>query len=139
LAGGAQEIPVIFQQFFEAGAGDIGELDLGFLGCAAGAAAFEDVLFAGAGGLDHLVGGAAALVHEMGAKAGGGIEDDAGFAEGEQVLVAAMRREEAFRGRTGRRRRTIGVGRVGRVGPVGGWHGARHSDSTGKSKNSCGK
>ena len=53
---------VVFEEFFEAGAGNVGQLELGFLGGAAGATAFEDVLLARAGGLNHLVAGAAEAV-----------------------------------------------------------------------------
>src|SRR5436190_5798795 len=57
----AKKIFVIVQQFFEAGSGNVGELDFGFFGGGAGLAAFEDVLFAGASGLDHLIDGTVAF------------------------------------------------------------------------------
>src|SRR5439155_8193300 len=41
----ANEVTVIFEQFLQATAGHAGELDLGFLGRAAGLAPFDDVLF----------------------------------------------------------------------------------------------
>ena len=56
----AQVVFVVEAEFFEAGAGDVGELELGLFGSAAGLAAFGDVLHAAARGLDHLVVGAAA-------------------------------------------------------------------------------
>ena len=92
----AQEIAVVFEQFFEAGAGDVGEFEFHFLGGAAGLAAFEDVLFPRAGSLHHLVGGAATLVHEAAAEAHGAIIDDAGFLEGEELLVAAVSGDESL-------------------------------------------
>ncbi len=56
-----EEVFVVEPEFFEAGAGYVGEFEFGFLGGAAGLAAFGDVLHAGTRGLDHLVVGAAAL------------------------------------------------------------------------------
>ena len=55
---GAQVVAVILQQFFEASASDVGQFDFRFLGSARRHAAFDDVLLATAGGLDHLVDGA---------------------------------------------------------------------------------
>ena len=54
----AEEVAVVFQQLLLAGAGHVGQLEFEFLRRAGNLAAFDDVLFAGAGGLDHLVVGA---------------------------------------------------------------------------------
>ena len=43
MASHAHEVAVVLQQFFEAGAGDVGEFEFGFLGRAAGLTALEDV------------------------------------------------------------------------------------------------
>jgi hypothetical protein len=78
-AAGAKKVAVIFEEFLEAGAGDVGELEFGFFGCATGLAAFEDVLFARPGSLHHLVAGAGVLVHKAIAEAHRAIKDDARF------------------------------------------------------------
>jgi hypothetical protein len=93
---GAHEIAVVFEQFFLAGAGHVGELEFGFLGCAAGLAAFQDVLFAGTGGLHHLVVGAGTLVYETVAEMEGGLVNHQCFVVGEELLVAAVGRDEAL-------------------------------------------
>lgn len=90
----AEEIAVILEEFFEAGAGYVRELDLGFLGSARGLAAFDDVLLARAGGLDHLVVGAVALGEEAVAEMDRGVIDNLGFLVGEEVFVAAVRGNE---------------------------------------------
>jgi hypothetical protein len=46
---GAQEIAIIRQQLFEAGAGHVGQLDLHLLGGSCGHAPLDDVLLAGTG------------------------------------------------------------------------------------------
>jgi len=56
----SEEVFVVEAEFFQAGAGDLGEFELHFFGGGAGRAAFGDILDAAAGGLDHLVVGAAA-------------------------------------------------------------------------------
>jgi hypothetical protein len=55
-------------------------------------AALDDVLLAGAGGLDHLVDRAVALLEEPGAEPDGGVVDDLRFLVGEKALVTAMGR-----------------------------------------------
>ena len=45
MTASAKEVAVVFQKLLEAGAGHIQKFDFGFLGRAAGLAAFEDVLF----------------------------------------------------------------------------------------------
>lgn len=97
-AADAEEVLVIDEEFFEAGAGDADEFDLHFLGGAGGHATLDDVLLAGAGGLDHLVDGAVALGEEALAEAEGEVVDDFGLAVGEEFLVVAVRRDEAGRG-----------------------------------------
>ena len=95
----AHEVTVVFEQLLLAGLGDTSELDFRFLGSAAGFAAFEDVLFAGTGGLHHLVVGAGSPVDKAVAEVYRGVKDDEGLVVGEQLLVAAMRRDEALRNR----------------------------------------
>src|SRR5690606_3039036 len=112
---------VVAEEFFETGAGDVGELDLAFFGRAGNLAAFSDVLIAAAGGLDHLVVGARAFVYEPVAEAHRGIVDDLRFPVGEEVLVTAVRRNEAGRGLRGRMRRIVGgdlLRRVGLIRPI---------------------
>jgi hypothetical protein len=43
---GAQEVSVVSQQFLQAGAGNIGQLDFGFRGCERNLATLQDVLLA---------------------------------------------------------------------------------------------
>ena len=64
----AQEVPVVPQQFFEAGAGHPHELQLHFLGRAAHLAALTDVLVAAPRRLDHLVVSPGARVDEAATK-----------------------------------------------------------------------
>lgn len=85
-----EEIAVILEQLLKAGAGDAGEFDFGFFGSGGGLAAFEDVLFAGPGGLDHLVDSAIAFVEETLAKADGAVIDNSSFLESKQLLIAAV-------------------------------------------------
>lgn len=51
----SQEIALVRQQFLQAGASDVGQLDLDFLGGPRRLAAFDDILLTRAGGLDHLI------------------------------------------------------------------------------------
>ena len=88
-------VAVVFEKFFKARAGDVGELEFAFPGGAAGLAGFENVLFTGAGRLYHLVPGAGALVNKAIAKTHRAVEDDTGLLKGEKVLIAAVRRREA--------------------------------------------
>jgi len=86
-----------------------GALKLGFFGGAAGLAAFEDVLFTRPGGLHHPVKGAGFPVYESVAEILRGLKHPQRFLVGEQILVSAVRRNEAtwdiFRkGRKGRKR-----------------------------------
>jgi hypothetical protein len=55
-----EEVLVIQPEFLQAGAGHLGEFELHFFRGGACLAAFGDVLHAAAGGLDHVVVGAAA-------------------------------------------------------------------------------
>src|SRR4029077_13642152 len=65
-----------------------------FLGGQRCLAAFKDVLFPGACGLDHLIHSAVALGEELVREAEGNIIDDLGFLEGEERLVIAARRKQ---------------------------------------------
>ncbi len=93
-AAHAEEVAVILKQFFEAGAGDVREFDFGFFGSARSLAAFKNILFAGAGGLNHLVVGAVAFFQVAATEPNGAVLDNPGFLEGEEVFVTAMRRNE---------------------------------------------
>lgn len=78
-----QEVAVVGEEFLEAGTCNVSQLVFSFLGCAGGHAAFDDVLLAGTGGLDHLVAGAVVRVEEAIAEAHGGVVDDFGLLVGE--------------------------------------------------------
>jgi hypothetical protein len=91
----AEVILIVDEEFLQAGAGDVGEFDLGFGGGLSGFAAFGDVLFAGPGGLDHLVDGAVSFFEEAVAEVVGKVEDDFGFLVGEEILVVSTWGEEA--------------------------------------------
>src|SRR5262249_40233940 len=87
----AQVIFIVPEQFFQAGAGHVGELKFGLLGRAGNAAALGDVLVSAARGLHHRVVGAGLPVNEAVAKADGGVVDDLGLGVGEKFFVAAVR------------------------------------------------
>ena len=53
----AKVVTVVLQQLLKAGPGDAVKFEFGFLGRAGGSAAFDNVLFAAAGCLRHLVDG----------------------------------------------------------------------------------
>ena len=89
---------IVGEKFFEAGAGDVGELEFGLLGGAGRFRAFEDVLFAGAGSLAHLVDSAVALFEKALRETEREIENNLGLLIGKQLAIIAMRREE-FGGR----------------------------------------
>src|SRR5438552_484065 len=93
-AAETQEVAVIFEKFFKARAGHVSEFDFGFLGSARSLAAFENVLFARAGRLDHLVASAVVPVEKTFTKTDGAIIDDPGLLEGVEMFVAAVRRDE---------------------------------------------
>jgi hypothetical protein len=59
-------------------------------------AASDDVLFAGTGGLDHLVAGAVALLEQAVAEVDCGVVDDFGLAVREQVDITAVRWDETI-------------------------------------------
>jgi len=90
----SEEVLVIQMEFFQAGAGHLGELELHFFGCGAGLAAFSDVLHAAAGGLDHLVVGAAAPVDVAITKTDGHVVDQLGELETFEFPVASVGGEE---------------------------------------------
>ena len=97
----AEEVFVVEAEFFQAGAGDLGEFEFCFFGCGAGRATFGDVLDAAAGGLDHLVMGAAAWVDVAVAEADGDVVDELGELEGFEVSVATVWWEEGIIGHEG--------------------------------------
>lgn len=97
----SEEVLVVEAKFFQAGAGDLGEFELHFFGGGAGLAAFGDVLDATAGGLDHLVVGAAAGADVAVAEAHGDVVDELGELERFEVPVAAVGREEGIVGHEG--------------------------------------
>ncbi len=110
----AQVVAVVVEQFFEAGAGDVGELDFGLGGGERGFAGFEDVFLAGAGGLDHLVDGAVASAEVFVGEAEGDVVDDFGFLEGEERGVIAAWEEDLVAGGHG-----MGlIGPIGLMGPI---------------------
>ena len=92
----AHEIAVVFEQFLLAGARHIGELDLSLFGSAGGLATLEDVLFPGAGRLDHLVVGAVALLQEAVTEIARAVIDHQGLLVAEKVFVTTVGRDEAL-------------------------------------------
>ena len=78
---------MITQELFQIGARHVGQLDLGLLRGRGGHAAFDDVLLAGTGRLDHLVMDAAAFVDEAIAEMDPGVVHDLRLLVGEQLLV----------------------------------------------------
>ena len=101
----------------ETGAGDAGEFELDFLGGAGGLAAFGNVLLAGTGSLDHLVARAVPGGEKAVAEVDCGVEDDLGFAVGQQAGVAAVRWDEtvSYARLPTRTKRTAGTTRTGRT------------------------
>jgi hypothetical protein len=91
----SQKILIIFLQLRQARASYICELDLHFLRCPGGLAAFDDVLFSRARGLDHLVHRAVALTQKARAEKYGGIKDDLRFLIGAQPPVTTVRWDKA--------------------------------------------
>ncbi len=80
----------------DTGPSHVRQLDLGFLGSAGGHAAFDDVLLAGPGRLDHLVMSAAAPVNESVAEINRRVVDDLCLLVREQFLASAMGRNKTF-------------------------------------------
>jgi hypothetical protein len=91
----AQEVAVVGEELFQAGARDVGQLDFGFFGGSRGHAAFDDVLLAGTSRPDHLIVGPAALADTAIAEIDGSVVDNLGLLVGEQFLVATVLRDEA--------------------------------------------
>ena len=91
----AEVILVVEEEFFEAGAGDVDELQFGFGGSDGCFAAFGDVLFSGPGGLHHLVDGAVPPAEEAVGEAEGEVVDDLSLPLAEECLVVADFGEEA--------------------------------------------
>jgi hypothetical protein len=84
------------REVLETGPGDVGEFEFGFFGGAAGLAPFENVLFAGAGGLHHLVPGAGTPVDKAITETHRAVENDSGLLKREKVFIASVRRREAL-------------------------------------------
>ena len=104
-----QEVTVVLKQFSQAGARDTRELDLGFFGSARSFAAFENILFTRSRGLHHLVVSAVGFSQEPLAEAHSAVKDYPGLLEGEQILVATVRRDEVLGGEFLLFRRTQGT------------------------------
>ena len=68
-----------------------GELDFGFLGRERCLAAFQDVLFAGTSGLNHLVNGPLTPSNQLVRKAKGEVIDNLRFLERNEPLIVTMR------------------------------------------------
>ena len=92
-----QEVFVVELEFFEACAGHVGEFDFHFLAGCRRHACLGNVLLAAAGGLHHLPHGAVVLVEEAVCEIGGTIINDLGLLIAEQLAVAAVGGDEAFR------------------------------------------
>ena len=92
-----QVVPIVGQEFLQAGPSHIGELDLGFLRRHSGFAPFQDVLFPGAGGLDHLIDSSIASGEILVGKAKGDVVDNFRFLEGKQRLIISARRQQTLR------------------------------------------
>ncbi len=84
------DVSIVFQQFFQTGAGDIREFDLRFFGGAGGHAAFDDVLLARARGLHHLIDDAVVFVEVAFAEGACRLVDHARAAVGLQIFVSAV-------------------------------------------------
>jgi len=85
-----KEVTVVLKQLLETGLRHISELDFGFFRGTRGATCLQDILFARARRLDHLVHGAVALFQEALAKANGAVVNDARFLKGEEILVSSV-------------------------------------------------
>ena len=91
----AEKVLIIEHQLLEAGACDIGELELGLLRRAGGDASFRDVLHAAARGLNHLIMGARPFVDEAIAEDERAVIDQLGGLKAAQLAVAAVPRKQA--------------------------------------------
>lgn len=87
-------VEVVFEEFFEAGFGDVGEGEFGGFAGGGGFAAFDDVLFAAAGGLLHLADGTVARLEGPADEDGGAAEDEVALAVGDESFVAAVGRDD---------------------------------------------
>lgn len=96
-----EEVLVVQAEFFQAGAGHLGEFELHFFGGGAGFAALSDILHAAAGGLHHLVVGTASFSDVSVAKANRHIVAELGDLEAQQLSVAAMLGDEGIVGHGG--------------------------------------
>ena len=85
----AQVVHIVFFQLFQAALGDDRQLMLALCGAFSVAVALHDVLFAGTGGLLHLVDGAVmAAIHESGQKIGGNVKHADGLLIDLQRLIS---------------------------------------------------
>lgn len=84
----------VFEKFFQGGPSDVGEVEFHLGGGDGCFAAFEDVLFAGAGRLDHLINGAIPSFEVTLGEAEGEVVDDEGLSIGEEFPVVAFVGEE---------------------------------------------
>lgn len=89
----AEEIFVVQEQLLKAGAGDVDEAQFGLGRGAGGAAAFGDVLAAGARSLHHLVHSARPGIEELFTEPDRGVVDERGRLETAGIAVATTRSE----------------------------------------------
>jgi len=87
---GAQVIEVVGEEFFQTGAGDVGQLDFHFLGGARRLAAFNDVLLTRTRRLNHLVVGPVPLAQESSTETDRGVINDFRLLIGKELGVAAV-------------------------------------------------
>src|SRR5579872_147927 len=92
----AEKVFVIEAQFFEAGAGYVGQLEFGLFGGARGLAALSYVLHSAASGLHHLVVGTAALLDVAVTEADGHVVNQLRHLKTLQLAVAAVPGDERF-------------------------------------------
>lgn len=93
----SQEVLIVDQKFLKAGARYVGELDLRFLRSARSLACLCNVLFARARRLYHLIDRAIAFSKKPRSKVDGSVVDDLGLLVRDQITVATVSGNEAFR------------------------------------------
>lgn len=93
----AKVVLIIEEKLLQAGAGDVGELELHLSRSDGGFAGFGDVLLPRAGGLHHLIHGAVSAPEMLFAKAESEVVDDLRLPIGEKVLIVASLRKETRR------------------------------------------
>ncbi len=103
---------VVLKEFFKTGSGNAYEFELSFFGGAGGLAGFSDILFAGTGGLIHLIAGAGLGIDvAFGEDNGKIVNYDSGLV-GEKLAVSAVGRNDFGIGPIGP------IGRIGHIGPI---------------------